>query len=155
MEEILIQQIFAKAVYGTILGAILFYKKLSKQLEYWGFEKNHYNECTWNEMVDGKQLTVQAYVDNLVASHKDQCVLDNFIKELNEVFGKEKKLEETKCDVHEYPGLTIDFSMPGNVVFSMFNYLGDNNFDIVTFENASVLAYNYLREIFIFNHSWY
>ena len=52
-------------------------------------------------------------------------MLDNLIRELNGMFGIEKKLEETKGDVHEYLGLTIDFSMPGNVVFSMFDYLED------------------------------
>ena len=75
--------------------------------------------------MDGEQLTVQAHVDDLICSHKDQCVLDNLIRELNGVFGREKKLKETKGDVHEYLGLTIDYSMPGNVVFSMFNYLED------------------------------
>ena len=94
----------AKLVYDTILGAILFYNKLSKQLEYWGFEKNHYNKCTLNKTVDDEQLTVQAHVDDLITSHKDQCMLDNFIRELNQVFGKEKNLEETKGDIHEYLG---------------------------------------------------
>lgn len=107
------------------MGSILFYNKLSKQLEYWGFEKNDYDKCTWNKTVDGKKLTVQAHVDDLIALHKDQCVLDNFIRELNGVFGKEKKLEETKGDVHEYLRIAIEFSMPGNVVFTMFNYLED------------------------------
>ena len=115
----------AKAVYGTLMGSILFYNKLSKQLMDWGFEVNNYDKCTWNKIVDGEQLTVQAHVDDLTLSHKDQCVLDNLIRELNAVFGKEKKLEETKGDVHEYLGLTIDYSMPGNVVFSMFDYLED------------------------------
>ena len=114
-----------KAVYGTILGAILFYNKVSKKLEYWGFEKNNYNECTWNKKVDGKQLTLQAHVDDLIASHVDQQVVDNFIAALNSKFGKEKKLEETKGLVHEYLGLTIDFLLPGKVVFSMFDYLED------------------------------
>ena len=75
--------------------------------------------------MDDKQLTVQVYVDNLLTLHKDQCVLDNFIRELNGVFSKEKKLEETKGDIHEYLGLTIDFLMPRNLVFSMFDYLED------------------------------
>ena len=52
-------------------------------------------------------------------------MLDNFIKELNKVFGKEKKFEETKGVVHDYLGLIIDFLLPGKVVFSMFDYLED------------------------------
>ena len=64
-------------------------------------------------------------MDDLIASHMDQQVLDNFIAALNSKFGKEKKLEETKGLVHEYLGLTIDFLLPGKVVFSMFDYLED------------------------------
>ena len=65
-----------KAVYGTLLGSIIFCNKLLKQLEDWGFEKNPYDKCTWNKTVDGKQFTVQAHIDDLIAAHKDQCVLD-------------------------------------------------------------------------------
>ena len=43
-----------KAVYGTILGAILFYNKLSGQLNEWGFEKNYYDKCMFNKTVDGE-----------------------------------------------------------------------------------------------------
>jgi hypothetical protein len=40
-----------KAVYGTLLGAILFYQKLSKQLIEWGYEPNCYDRCTFNKMI--------------------------------------------------------------------------------------------------------
>ena len=112
-----------KAVYGTILGAILFQNKLSAQLEDQGFKKNPYDEFTWNKIVDGAQLTVQAHVDNLFAIQKDQFMLDNFIEALNDKFGRGKNLEETKGVVYDYLGLTIDFLLPGKVVFSMFHYL--------------------------------
>ena len=64
-------------------------------------------------------------MDKLIVSHKDQCVLNNFIEALNDKFGKGKKLEEIKGVVHDYLGLTVDFSLPGKVVFSMFSYLED------------------------------
>jgi len=44
-----------KAIYGTLLGAVLIYKKLKKQLEDWDFEQNPYDECTFNKMVDGER----------------------------------------------------------------------------------------------------
>lgn len=53
-----------KAIYSTLLGAILFYEKLKKQLEDWNFEQNPYDECTFNKMVNGDQLTVQFHVDD-------------------------------------------------------------------------------------------
>ena len=114
-----------KVVYRTILGAILFYNKMSSQLENWGFKKNPHGEFIWNKTVDGEQLTVQEHVDDLLASHKDQCVLDNFIEALNNKFGKGKKFKEKKGAVHDYLALTVDFSLPGKVIFSMFNCLED------------------------------
>ena len=54
-----------KVVYGTLLGAILFYNKLKGVLEGLGFKVNNYDECTFNKMVDGVQCTVQFHVDDL------------------------------------------------------------------------------------------
>jgi hypothetical protein len=48
-----------KSVYGTLLGAILFDKKLSKQLIDWGYITNYYDRCTFNKMIDGNQVTIQ------------------------------------------------------------------------------------------------
>jgi hypothetical protein len=56
-------------VYGTLLGAILFYEKLTKQLEEWGYEPNCYDRCTFNKMVNGSQITIQFHVDDLKLSH--------------------------------------------------------------------------------------
>jgi hypothetical protein len=54
-----------KAVYGTLLGAILFYEKLTKQLEDWEYEPNCYDRCTFNKMVNDSQITIQFHVDDL------------------------------------------------------------------------------------------
>ena len=35
-------------IYGTIKAAILFYKKLNKDLNELGFEYNHYDLCVMN-----------------------------------------------------------------------------------------------------------
>ena len=77
-----------KAVYGTLLGAIIFYKKLSSHLVKHGFEMNAYDQCTFNKIVNGEQLTVQFHVDDLKASHRDEKVLDEFMVQLKEEFGK-------------------------------------------------------------------
>ena len=61
-----------KAVYGILLGAIIFYNKLSKHLTDHGFTQNEYDICTFiNKMVNGEQITVQFHVDNLKVSHKE------------------------------------------------------------------------------------
>ena len=71
-----------KAVYGTLLGAIIFYNKLSKHLTDHGFVQNEYDMCTFNKMVNDEQITVQFHVDDLKVSHKDQVVLEDFLSNL-------------------------------------------------------------------------
>ena len=43
-----------KAVYGTLLGAIIFCNKLFKHLTDHGFTQNKYDMCTFNKMVNGE-----------------------------------------------------------------------------------------------------
>ena len=76
-------------------------------------------------MVNGEQLTVQFHVDDLKASHKEQKVLDGFLNDLRNEFGQEDELAETRGLVHEYLGITIDYSLPGKIFFTMFNFLED------------------------------
>jgi hypothetical protein len=115
-----------KAVYGTLLGAILFYEKLSKQLVDWGYEKNCYDRCTFNKMIDGNQCTIQFHVDDLKISHMKQSTIDNVLNDLNNTFGTAKKpLAATTGDIHDYLGLTIDYSEKGKVKFTMYDYLED------------------------------
>ena len=114
-----------KAIYGTLRGALLFYEKLTGHLKEWGFEQNPYDECTFNKMINGEQLTVQFHVDDLKISHDDQQVLDNFIKQLNGVFGVQKPLAESIGRIHEYLGMTIDYSEKSKVKFTMYDYLED------------------------------
>ena len=115
-----------KAVYGTLLGAILFYKKLSKQLIEWGYEPNCYDRCTFNKMIDGRQATIQFHVDDLKISHMEQSVIDSILHDLNKEFGTTKKpLAATTGLIHDYLGITIDYSEEGKVKFTMYDYLED------------------------------
>ena len=76
-------------------------------------------------MVNGEHITVQFHVDDLKVSHKDQAVLDDFLDELRSEFGQNDELKENKGLVHKYLGITIDYSIAGKVVFTMFDYLED------------------------------
>jgi hypothetical protein len=114
-----------KAIYGTLLGARLFYDKLRAFLESIGFTVNDYDECTFNSMIEGKQCTIQFHVDDLKMSHVKQSVLDNVIDKLNAEFGTVRKLAASYGDVHEYLGMTIDYSEDGKVKFTMYDYLED------------------------------
>jgi hypothetical protein len=115
-----------KAVYGTLLGAILFYEKLTKQLEEWGYEPNCYDRCTFNKMVNGSQITIQFHVDDLKLSHRDQSVIDQVLLDLNNKFGTTRKpLAATTGMIHDYLGITIDYSEKQKVKFTMYDYLED------------------------------
>jgi hypothetical protein len=117
----------SKAVYGTLLGVILFYQKISKQRIEWGYEPNCYDRCTFNKMINGKQITIQFHVDALKISHMKQTVIDSVLNDLNEEFGTTRKpLTATTGLIHDYLGITIDYSEKGKVKFTMYDYLEDS-----------------------------
>jgi hypothetical protein len=53
-----------KAVYGTMVAALLYYKKFVKSLKSKGFKLNPYNPCMANKIIEGKQIMVCFHVDN-------------------------------------------------------------------------------------------
>ena len=70
---------------------------------------NDYDKCTSNEMINGKQCTIQFYVDYLKLSHLQQQELDNIVSHLNGIFESEGELLAASYrKIHEYLGLTID-----------------------------------------------
>ena len=87
--------------------------------------QNEYDMCTFNKMVNGEQITVQFHVDNLKVFHKEESILKEFLGDLRSEFGQEDELPEITGLVHEYFGITIDYSIAGKVVFTMFDYLED------------------------------
>ncbi|MDA3875508.1 MAG: reverse transcriptase domain-containing protein [Halothiobacillus sp.] len=116
--------ILEKALYGTLQAAYLFWANLSKYLtEELGFTINPYDSCVANKTIDGSQCTVLWHVDDLKLSHKSQDVLDDLIDRLNQKYGQETPVTVQKGKVHEYLGMTIDFSIPGKVQFRMNDYV--------------------------------
>ena len=81
-----------KSLYGTLQAALLFWRNLTSSLQEWGFEINPYNWCVANKTVDGKQMTVVWYVDDLKISHKNGYTVDTLINKLSERYGKEADL---------------------------------------------------------------
>ena len=111
-----------KAHYGTLRAPLLFWRKLSAQLVEWGFEINPYDWCVANKMVNGKQLTVLWHVDDLKISHMEKDVVSDFLAKVNGEFGKETPITVTRGKVHEYLGMTLDFSKPQKIMVKMLDY---------------------------------
>ena len=72
--------IFLNAIYGTMVAALLFYKKFTNNLKSKGFSMNPYDPCVWNKIVNGRQLTIVFHVDDCKLSHIDSKLLDDTIE---------------------------------------------------------------------------
>ena len=110
-----------KALYGTLKAALLFWKLLSEKLVSWGFVINPYDWCVANKMIDGKQCTILWHVDDLKISHVDPEAVTCMIGLINEEFGKEGPITVTRGKVHDYLGMTLDYSTKGKVKIKMLD----------------------------------
>jgi len=114
-----------KALYGTLSASLLFWKDLSGHLLEEGFVANPYDSCVVNKDVNGSQCTVLWHVDDLKLSHVDAEVTEGVLDRLNDRYGKETPLTVTRGDIHDYLGMTIDYSTDGKVVIRMDDYVAD------------------------------
>jgi hypothetical protein len=66
-------------------------------------------------------------VDDLNISHiMKQSVINSVLNDLNKEFGTTRKpLAATTGMIHDYLGITIDYSEMGRVKFTMYDYLED------------------------------
>jgi Reverse transcriptase (RNA-dependent DNA polymerase) len=112
-----------KALYCTICAARLFYKKLTCKLQEWGFGFNQYDRCVANKMVDDNQLKVVWNVDDLKVSHKEVEVVDEFLKQLDDEFGKETPINKSKGRIHNYLGMVLHYTKVGCVKINMTDYI--------------------------------
>ena len=113
-----------KALYGTLQGALLFWKKLSSYLiDTMGFRPNPYDACVVNREIDGHQCTIGWHVDDLKISHVKQSVTEKVLNKIKVEFGREAPLTVTRGMVHQYLGMTIDYSKDEKVSFDMTEYL--------------------------------
>jgi len=112
-----------RALYGMLVAALLWYRQFRKDLESQGFVFNVYDPCVANKMVNGKQHTVRFHVDDLMSSHVDSKVNDKFLKWLNKMYGGHGEVKATRGPIHDYLGMTFDFSEPGKVKVDMIDYM--------------------------------
>jgi hypothetical protein len=122
--------ILTKALYGTLQAALLFWQNLSTELKKWGFETNPYDFCIANKTIDGKQCTVVWHVDDLKISHVDAKVVTTiFLNILDAKYGQEivggkrAALTINRGRIHDYLGMTLDYSERGYVKLNMVDYV--------------------------------
>ena len=84
---------------------------------------NPYNPCVWNKMINGSQMTVIFHVDDGIVSHIDPKQVTDFLKELSKIYGKTDPLTIKRGKIHDYLGMTIDFSTDQQVMITMYDYI--------------------------------
>ena len=91
-----------------------------------GYQRNEYEWCVINKIIDNKQCTILWNVYDLKTSHAEPAVVSIILSEIDAEYGKISKMTITQGKVHKYLGMTIDYSSPGKVIFSMIEYIGKN-----------------------------
>jgi len=112
-----------KAFYGLLVSAMLFYQKLVTDLQSYGFELNLYDLCVANKTVKGTQMTVSWHVDDLKVSHIDPVETTSFIQWVKDTYGAIGEVKTTCGKVHEYLGMKLDYTVPGQVSINMVDYV--------------------------------
>jgi hypothetical protein len=110
-----------KALYGCLRSALLFYKKLVADLTSQGFELNPYDTCVANKIIAGEQLTLIWHVDDIKMFHKDSNEVMKVIGWFKGIYGDD--MHVSRGLVHEYLGMTLDYSIEGEVKITMVDYL--------------------------------
>ena len=118
-----------------------------------------------NKQIEGHQCTILWHVDDLKLSHVSYRVLDEVITGLNDCYGKIALLTVTRGKVHDYLGMTIDYSIPGKVIIHMddyvkailneaVNHLFDVNPDAESLDMAQAELFHHLMAKLLFLCKW-
>ncbi len=110
-----------KTLYGMMKSALLFYRKLVSELKKMGFEIKPYDPCIANKMVNGTQMTIRWPVDDLMMSHVSRDKIMKIVQEIKNIYGE--NLTKNVGKVHDYLGMTFDFSFTKEVKVNMWDYL--------------------------------
>ncbi len=86
-----------------------------------GFEINPYDPCVANKMVIGTQMTIKWHVDYLMMSHVDRNKIMKIVQEIKNIYLE--NLTKKVGKVHDYLGMTFDFSFTKEVKVNMWDYL--------------------------------
>jgi hypothetical protein len=115
--------VLLKAMYGCVQSALLLFESVRDLLLQQGFVQNPYDLCVFNRTgVGGAQCTVCLYVDDLLLTCKDAAEIDAVLAAIAGVYG-----ECTVCrgKVHNYVGMTLDFSEKGACKVTMKGYIDE------------------------------
>jgi hypothetical protein len=101
-----------------------------------GFEINPYDPYVANKTVNGTQMRICFHVDDCKLSHYSSRANDNMIDWLRQEYESifedgSGRMTVSRGIVHKYLGMTLDYTVHGQVNISMFDYINKiiNAFD--------------------------
>ena len=108
-----------KAIYRMLQAALLWYNKFRQELEKEGFEFNPYDPCVGNRTKNGSQHTIRFHVDDVMSSHINPKVNDDFDEWLQAKYGEHGKVKAHPGKVHDYLGMIFEYKDKGKVKVDM------------------------------------
>jgi len=118
------------ALYSMMVASLLYYLKFMKSLMDVGFELNLYNPCVTNTIIDSTQMIICFHGDDCKLSHHSPKLMDDIFaflhKEYESIFKDGSGKMTVSCGkVHKYLGITLDYTVCGQVKISMFDYVNE------------------------------
>jgi len=108
-----------KAMYGLVQSARLWYDTITGVLKKAGYSPNPMDGCVWNKMVNGNQVTIVIYVDDLAISCVDKSEVHNAKDMIQKEFIDVKIKESSEMT---YLGMNIKVTDSG-IEVSMVNFI--------------------------------
>ena len=110
------------------MTSLLYYRKFVKSLADIVFVLNPYDPCMANKVIGGHQMTICFHVGDCKLSHKSSRQMDRMIEYLRKEYeiifeDGSGKITVKRGKVHEYLGMKIDYSEPGQAKVTMLNYV--------------------------------
>jgi hypothetical protein len=136
-----------KALYGCIESGKLWYETISKHLHDLGYKQHPQDKCVFykNTSKDGP-IIICLYVDDLFITcpRSLESQVNKDLEYLNKKYGE---LTINSGNIHNYLGMTFDFSVPGKCKISMPNYINNLLTEFNITGSATSPAANHLFDI--------
>ena len=109
-----------KALYGCVQSARLWYERLKKSLEEWGYKAHELDPCVFTKQTSSGLVTLLVHVDDILCLCADESEHTKFGELLQAEFAESKS---DYSSVLSYLGMTIDFTAKGKIKVSMEGYI--------------------------------
>ena len=111
-----------KALYGCVESGKLWYQNISKFLISIGFKQTTTDECIFQKLVNEESIHIGIYVDDFIITSTNMLLIKEVQQQLKE---KYNDITVNEGKIHTYLGMTLDFSINGEVNIGMEKYIKD------------------------------